>query len=437
MHGLRQSLGGHTRRRVLGVAAGLAGSVAAAACAVGQDAKSGQPRSAEPRSVEWLVWDKSEVWGRVAAQFNRETPGITATANQIVVGADEFAQKLQATVVGGTAPDMAMASPVQVRPLAEAKVYRTIEDLAKKERGWTDSYFPTALDTFRVQGKLYGVWHYANPQGVFYNKQLLATSGVSEPTDEWTYAQWLDAAKRITKRGEPATAVWGTDAPISFNYILNAVRSFGGALFDNDEEPKRFTGADAKAVEGIQFLADLLVTHRVAPTPADLQGQGDIFYGGRLGFRTAIAVVIGDIRRQMKQEWDVAPLPKGPAARSSFFGANGSGFTVPANRDPAAAWAFLKFLSGTAAQKEYLAEFGAVPTLKSLAAAEYLRQPAPPARLKVIADAMAYTKPLPKLNNSEVQRTIEAALREVFTGVKAPKAAMAEIEAPVNQLLRA
>ena len=29
-----------------------------------------------------------------------------------------------------------------------------------------------------------------------------------------------------------ATAVWGTDAPASFHYVFNAIRSYGGAVFD-------------------------------------------------------------------------------------------------------------------------------------------------------------------------------------------------------------
>jgi multiple sugar transport system substrate-binding protein len=391
---------------------------------------------AAPATVEWLVWDRSEVWGRVADQFNQQATNVRAGVTQNVVNADVFAEKLQAAVAGGTAPDVAMSSPIWVRPLVEAQVYRPIDDLARRERGWLERYYPAALDTFRVRGKLFGVWHYANPQVVFYNQELLASSGVAPPPGDWTYQQWLEASKRITKAGEPATAVWGTDAPTSFNYVFNAIRSYGGALFDDDETPRRFTGTATRTLEGLQFLADLLLTHRVAPTAADRQGQGNLFVAGRQGFSTVIVVAIGDYRRQMKQPWDAAPMPRGPAGRSCFFGANGTAFTVPGGRDPAPGWEFLKFLGGTAGQKEYLAEFGSVPTLKALTETEYLRQPAPPSRLNAVVEAMSYIKPLPKLPSTSLQQTIDAAFQAVFNGQKGTKAAMDEIEGPVNQALR-
>jgi multiple sugar transport system substrate-binding protein len=372
----------------------------------------------------------------VADAFTKQTPNLTAQVTKDVVDAAAFAEKLQATVAAGTAPDVAMSSPVWVRPLAEAKVYRAIDDLAKKEKGWLESYYPAALDTFRVRGQLYGVWHYANPQVIFYNKELLARSGVPEPPPDWTFQQWVDFSKRIVKPGDPATAVWGTAAPTSFNYVFNTIRSYGGAIFDDDEAPKKFTGSGAKAVEALQFLADLLLTHRVAPTAADRQGQGNLMYAGRLGFSEEIAVSIGDYRKQMKQPWDVAQVPRGPAGRFSFFGANGTAFTVPGNRSAAPAWTFLKFLGGSSGQREYLAEFGAVPTLKSVAESDFLHQASPPANLKALTEAMTYTKPLPKLASVDLQKTLDTAFQAIFSGQKGAKAAMDEIEPQVNQALR-
>ncbi len=430
---MRQRL---TRRWfVQSLAAGSAG-VALAACGEARPAATGPSPATTLASVEWLVWDGGVVWGRVADLYNKQSAKITAHATQIVVSADVFAEKLTATVAAGTAPDLAMSSPIWVRPLVESKVYRSIDDLAKKERGWLDAYYTAALDAFRVKGRLYGVWHYANPQVIFYNKALLAQSGVPEPLTDWTLQQWVDYAKRIVRPGDPTTAVWGLLAPTSFNYVFNAVRAYGGSIFDDDEDPKKFTGNQPKALEGLQFLADLLLTHHVAPTPAERQGQGNLMFAGRVGYSEEIAVSIGDYRKQMKQPWDVAEVPRGPAGRASFFGANGTAFTVPNTRDTAPAWDFLKFLGGSPGQKEYLAEFGAVPTLKTVAEADFIRQSPPPANYRALTAAMAYTKPLPKLISLDLQKTIDGAFQAIFTGQKSAKAAMDEIEEPVNRALK-
>jgi multiple sugar transport system substrate-binding protein len=415
-------------------AAGAGTLLAACGAQDGAETKAGQ--SAAPATVEWHVWDKDEVWGRVAEQFTKQNPNIKTTVSQTAPSTGPFFEKLQASVAAGTAPDVAMASPLYVRPMAEVKVFQPVDDLAKKDRGFLDAIYPSSLDSFRVKGKLYGLWHYANPQVVFYNKSLLEASGAKPPAAGWTYQNWLELAKQVVKPGDPPTAVWGTDAPTSFNYVFNAIRSYGGSIFDDDEDPKKYTGTNQKTLDGLQFLADLLLVHRVAPTAADKAGQGNLFTAGRQGLYTAIAVATGDVRKNLKQEWDVAPLPKGPAAQVGFFGANGTAFTVPSNRNPAAAWTFLKFLGGEPGQKEYMPVFGAVPTVKTLAEGEYVRQAPPPASLKVVADAMNYVKALPKMVNLDLQQTLDGAFQAIFTGQKNAKAAMTEIEPQVTQLLK-
>jgi len=426
-----------TRRILLTSLPGGLGGAFVAACGGTGGADQKPAQAPPPGTVEWHVWDANPVWARVAEQFTKQNPNVKATVTQTAPSTDPFTEKLQAAVAGGTAPDLAMSSPVWVRPLVENKIYQPIDDLAKRERGFLESYYPAALDAFRVKGKLYGLWHYANPQVVFFNKSLLAASGAKLPPAGWTYQQWVEIAKQVAKPGDPASAVWGTDAPTSFNYVFNAIRSHGGSVFDDDEDPKKFAGTNQKTVDGLQFLADLLLVHRVAPTSADRAPQGNLFTAGRQGLCTSIGVSIGDVRKNLKADWDVAPLPKGPAAQGGCFGANGTAFTVPSNRNPASAWAFLKFLGAEPGQKEYLPEFGSVPTVKAVAESEFPRQPSPPASLKVVTEAMSYLKPLPKMQNLDLQKVLDAAFQSIFTGQKTARAAMTEVESPVNQLLKA
>lgn len=80
--------------------------------------------------------------------------------------------------------------------------------------------------------------------------------------------------------------------------------------------------------------------------------------------------------------------------------------------------------------------FGALPTLKSPAETEFLRQSTPPASIKIVPEAMAYTKALPKLPAVQLQTTLNAAFQTIWSGQRSPAAAMADVEGPMNQLLR-
>ena len=109
-------------------------------------------------------------------------------------------------------------------------------------------------------------------------------------------------------------------------------------------------------MEALQWVADLYLRHRVAP-PVGTVFQGGDFVSGQVAMRTAQitgvgpwAPLIGD-----KFEWDVTWLPKHPRTglRKGSHNANPFMLVNPRmteNKNPEAAWLFLKHLAGPATQ---------------------------------------------------------------------------------------
>jgi multiple sugar transport system substrate-binding protein len=114
--------------------------------------------------------------------------------------------------------------------------------------------------------------------------------------------------------------------------------------------------------------------------------------------------------------FDVAPMPKGPAGQATSV--NSAGFVVSKDTKNAdAAFAFIKFATGESGQKR-LAELGfAIPVLKSVAESDvYLKQPGS-LNQKVFLDStkFGHVKPVFK-GYEEWAAVVGDGLRPVFDG---------------------
>lgn len=116
--------------------------------------------------------------------------------------------------------------------------------------------------------------HTVSPHAWYYNKSLFKQVGAKDPWDDlkgnWTWADMLDASKKITKATGGSDETWG----LEFDYA-NAwgqhgqfVWTNGGEFIDRSPDPQnwrkwKYTFSHPKTVEALQFAYDLLNTQRV------------------------------------------------------------------------------------------------------------------------------------------------------------------------------
>ena len=106
----------------------------------------------------------------------------------------------------------------------------------------------------------------------FYNKTLFQRAGVPEPTERWTWDDLLDAARKLTRADG---SQWGINVGTGFEgQLLTFIWSAGGDYIN--KERTRTTMDDPGTLEGLQWVADLFLRHRVAPAGRDA------LYPGRL-----------------------------------------------------------------------------------------------------------------------------------------------------------
>src|ERR1051325_4721750 len=128
------------------------------------------------------------------------------------------------------------------------------------------------MNGMRADGKLYGLPSDFSTIVMFYNQDLFDKYGVEYPREDWTWSDYLDKARQLTRDtdGDGHTDIWGTMNTNAYNRWPAWVWMNGGELFTPDN--KICTLDDPKCIEGLRFYLDLSCKHHVAPTPAQTMG---------------------------------------------------------------------------------------------------------------------------------------------------------------------
>jgi ABC-type glycerol-3-phosphate transport system substrate-binding protein len=326
-------IAGRTRRGVLRVVlgtGGVLGGIGAAACGVagrGSDAPAVKDASRGPADITYATtWtgDSLEVLKQGLAAVKQKAPHITVN-----IAPQPSRDQTIATFAAGAGPDaLRLTGQIGPRLYEGGQILELSERLKAAKINLDKDYTSSKLE--RWAGKTYAMPHTVSPHAWYYNKSLFKRVGAKDPWDDlkgnWTWADLLDAAKRVTTATGAADEVWG----IEFDYA-NAwgqhgqfVWTNGGEFIDTSPDPRdwrkwKYTFSNPRTVEGLQFAYDLLTTHRVM-IPKDRAseltkaGFANLFASQKTAmFEQSSGQLITQIQARNSFEWDVAPIPRAKA----------------------------------------------------------------------------------------------------------------------------
>jgi multiple sugar transport system substrate-binding protein len=369
-----------SRRQFLrGVGAGAAASALLAACGGaatpagtgGQTPQSGAEATAAPATSGRVtirhhsrIGTQGDYYKEMAEKFNTSQDKITVTVEDFPGTDPEYLQKISTMISGGTIGDtMWMASIHNYYNYAGAGVYLPLDDLIKGESYDLSPFYKVGLDNATVNGQLFGLPWIVHPgrTGLWYNKTLMEAAGQALPTADWTYDDLITAGKALTKAEGGNTTQWGFFPENDYFGLAIPIRSFGGDWLSADGT--KVTVNEEKAVAGLTTYESIYQQHKIAPTPAELQGQpyGGVFVSGKTGMWQSgywgQAVIAGGANDAF--EWGVVPMPKGPNGSQGMFEFDAN-VIMATTKQPQAAWEWLKFCSTKEAGVR-IAELGSVP----------------------------------------------------------------------------
>jgi ABC-type glycerol-3-phosphate transport system substrate-binding protein len=210
---------------------------------------------------------------------------------------------------------------------------------------------PGLIDEFAWKRTQYGLPKDNALRVMYVNQDLFDRAGVRYPTFDWTWDDFLDAARKLTDRTPPSgTPTFGlADFFLTLNDSpsYSITRAFGGEWYNPTWTASTIDAAPT--VEAIQFTADWRNRHKITPLPGE--AQSNPFRRGQVAMLIAFAQETFFLKQEnVSFGYDVVPLPRGKAG--AFPCVTGSGQSMAKNATaPEASWQFLKYLTGPEAQK--------------------------------------------------------------------------------------
>lgn len=241
-------------------------------------------------------------------RFEKANPSIKVELGEVPF--DQYFQKVSIALAAGSGVD---AFDVD-SPLAASYGYQDVllpldEYLDKKD--WED-FLEQDRQIATYQGKIISLPWSSSSQAVFYNLDMLREAGITPPATpdkRWTWAQLLDAARKLTRKApDGTTQVWGfvveqIDRPYQ---ILPLLQSNGAQVLSPDGSKTAGFLNSPEAVEALQVYGDLYNKHAVAPK----KPIPDAFGRGQAAMFLANSPHVNVLRRLFPQtKWALTPHP--------------------------------------------------------------------------------------------------------------------------------
>jgi len=354
-------------------------------------------KSGEPVRITLFTWTRPTelaVNQRLCAEFMKGRPDI---AVEIINEPGERAMdKLQTMVAAGNPPDVMSIHGAYFMPMAANRALLDLEPLIAEDQGFDlQDFYPQLAEQCRYQGKLYSLPRYTSVYVLFYNRDLFDAAGLGYPDDNWTWDDYLAAARKLTvDSSDPEKRRFGCVIDFWGARIYPWVWSARGEILD--DAGKRCLLDRPESQEALQFLVDLRHKWKVCPptTQAEKKQNIAMFTNGQAAMLMTGAWDIQAMNEARTLHWDIAPLPK-KQQHATLSGMENYAIAA-GTKHPQEAWELFRFLLGPHAQEVMGKELEKQPSRQSVANGPYLAAKTSYHR-KVFVDALAYARQAPNI----------------------------------------
>lgn len=368
--------------------------------------------------------------------FQAKFPHIKVEVDEAPWG--DFVAKIVTRIAGNNPPDVWLQENAVIAGYGKRGVAENLEPYIKRDLK-TDDYASALLAAKTSDGKVFGVPHGINAGALAFNKKLFQDAGVPLPTDDWTYTDMIEAAKKLTKDtdGDGKTDIYGFQAGNNITLgWLPWMKSYGGSALDATQTKAMFT--DPKSIAGLTAWSDTINKLKISPT-RDLANTGKLFENGKAAmvfFQYSSQVSLNKSKPDL--DWDTVKMPKGVDGKR-FVPMVVNQWVVYSKAKPEvkeAAWTFLKYYLSDEAQT-YLSESGASLPVKKTALGAVEKLTFKPVNKKAYTQGIQEAGQTLDENPSwnEWRAAAGPILDDIMDGKRKPEDGVKEIQQKVQQIL--
>ena len=265
-----------------------------------------------------------------------------------------------------------------------------------------DDFYPEALRSFYWKGQLLAIPQNLSSLVVYYNKNLFDEAGIPYPKDDWTWDQFIETGRALTKdtNGDGTPDQYGLGTEAIFFRVAPFIWQNGGEIFDNPETPTALTLNNPKTREAIEWFMDFSRKHKIVPDMYAEKAEPSVsrFLRGLMGMYFDSRRGVPVYRTLRSFDWDVAPLPRGKMP-AGILHSDGY-FMAKASRNKPAAWAFIEFANSSEGQTLMATTGRTVPSRKVVAnSPAFLDSTRKPVHSQVFLDVIPSIRAVPLMEN--------------------------------------
>ncbi|MBN1345920.1 MAG: sugar ABC transporter substrate-binding protein, partial [Phycisphaerae bacterium] len=344
-------------------------------------------RFTEPvvRFAHWGDFAEYRVWQEVIGEFHKAYPDIRVRQEYIV--GFRYETKIQQQIVSGDAPDVMMFQD-EPFPTFAPRGFADLSELVAASDPPIDlkrEYFDTAVESFLIDGKPYGIPLCGGNVLIIWNKRCFARADkargrrIRRPHDNWTMDEFLETARDLTidEDGDGRIDQFGFMLP-TWVYYLPFIWSHEARILDETRTQWRLVGPEAVSV--FELYRRMRWEDRVCPTPIEQSEMltDTAFFTGRIAMCVNGPWLLPFLnetslgpREGKPPEYGITHIPFGPTGKR-YTRVTWDGlcmFKDLTRERKECAWKFIRFVCGKPGQDIVARSQQSVPALKASAEA--------------------------------------------------------------------
>lgn len=324
--------------------------------------------SASGLTIDLPTWwaPKQEIPPTQALYNKVFTPKTGISVKMDYIPSSDFLTKMTTAAASGNPYPVITASNNLLPEFVKSGLITPLAPFVKKYHFNLSAYLPGATKQLYYNGKLYALTNDQGSYYLYYNENLFKRAGVPLPGNNFTWAQMLADAKKLTTANH---SVWGLD----FTDVVSEPELFArmnGQDLTNTTATK-FDLTNPATTQAFTFFHDLIYKYHVAPAySSQVTGAAQLFASGDVAMMLDGSWEVDYFRYvKPKFSWNVGNLPIGPAAKGVVHPPIFQGtYMMSAGLSPAlqaAAWKVISFYaSPTFANNIMGRHLSSLPALK-------------------------------------------------------------------------
>lgn len=280
----------------------------------------------------------------------------------------DFTSKIATQIAGNTMPDVWFQENAVILGYGQRGVAEDLAPYIARDLN-VDEYIDGLFSARTPEGKVWGVPHGINPVALAYNKTVFEEAGIPFPTDDWTYADLIETAKKLTvKEGDEPKRFGFIGAYAITNGWFPWIKQAGGSALDETKTKSMFD--DPRTVAGLKQLRQGIEEGYFTNVDFNKAHGGDlaVFASGKAAMHFMQYSLQVNMQNQFPDtDWDVVKMPKAVNGER-YVPMVGNTWLISsrASKDAKeAAWEFLRFYLSDEVQDIVAASGSTLPVKKS------------------------------------------------------------------------